>query len=161
ASGNLSGQVNQLEKLSPELAAIGAVQFATTFDGGLSDNVARLEKLELGLTTADGKKLADINTVQRVTYDLTAKRATLANPNSQLGRIAVPSLPLAWAQPFVKAVTIDRGDLSLALSVETDNTGSHVRVLPVDPVTIRNATVRQGNQTLVDQATLTLRPTID
>jgi hypothetical protein len=161
AAGTLQGQVSQLEKLSRELGVIGSVQFGTAFDGGLADNIARLDKLELSLTGAEGRKLADITTLQQVKYSLVDQRATLANPNSQLGRISLQSLPLAWAQPFLSGLTIDRGDVSLALVVETDNTGSNIRARSAEPLLLRGVTVRQGDQVLVDQATLSVKPSID
>ncbi|MDO8540457.1 MAG: hypothetical protein Q7S40_08440 [Opitutaceae bacterium] len=161
ASGDLDANVTALEKISPELKTIGAMQFKTSFDGGLDGNVARLEKFQLDANTREGKKLAQISLAQRVGFDLTTKHVAIANTKAELARIAVQSLPLAWAQPFVKGVTIDSGDLSITLAVEAEADGSRIRARSVEPLAIRNVTVRSGDKKLADQVTLTARPQVD
>ncbi len=161
ASGNLEGDVSALEKISPELKQIGAVRFTTSFDGGLADGTAKLEKFQLVTTMRDGVKLAEISLAQRVGFNLETKRVAIANTQSELARIAIQALPLAWAQPFVKAVTIDRGDLSMVLAIEAEADGSRIRVRSVESLALRNVTVRSGDKKLVDQVTLTAKPQVD
>lgn len=161
ASGELQGTVTALEKISPELRTIGAMQFKASFDGGLAGPAARLEKFQLEANTRDGKKLAQIHTTQRVGFDLETKRVSLADPKAELARVAIQSLPLAWAQPFVKAITIDSGDLSLTLAVEAEPDGSRVRARSVEPLALRSVTVRSGDKKLAEQVTLTVRPQLD
>lgn len=161
AGGSLQGRIAGLEKISPTLAVVGAVQFATQFDGGLADNTARLEKFELNLTGTDGRQLAGIATLQRVTYGLLEKRAVLTDPKAPLGRVSLQALPLAWLQPFAGPITIESGNLSLALAVEAEDNGNRIRARSLEPLAIRALSLRQGNQKLIEQATLTLRPAID
>lgn len=161
ASGEIHGRASQLEKVAPELATIGAVEFNTSFDGGLADQVARLDRLQLEVTTSDGRRIAQVATAQRVTFSLANQRIALANPQSEVARIALQSLPLAWAQPFVKDLKIDSGDVSLALAVSGEADGSRIRARAVQPLAVRNVTLRQKDQKLADQVTLTASPQID
>jgi hypothetical protein len=161
ASGNLEAQSSQLQKMVPELAAIGEVQLKTTFDGAMADNVARLDTLNLEIAGGDGRKFAEVRSLQKITYQLTEKRVTLADPKSELARISLQSLPLAWAQAFVKPMAIDSGDLSMVLAVEAEPDGSRVRARAVEPLNVRAVTIRQGDKKLIDRVTLTTRPNID
>lgn len=161
ASGDVHGTVSQLEKLAPELARVGAMRFRTTFDGGLADGAARLERLQLDLTAADGRNIAQVSTLQRVGFNLTDQRVTLADPKAELARVSVQGLPLAWAQPFLKGLHIDSGDLSLVLAIEAEADGSRVRARASEPIAIRAATIRQGDKKLVEQLSLSVSPRID
>jgi hypothetical protein len=161
ASGEIQGQVSQLAKLSPALATVGDVRFVTKFDSGLADNVARLDRLEVEITGADGRKFAQLNLLQKVAYALDAKRVTLANPKSELARLSLQALPLAWAQSAVKPLVIESGDVSLALAIEAEADGSRVRVRTLEPLTLRTVTIKDGALALVDRVSLNTRLTID
>ncbi|MGH7944538.1 MAG: hypothetical protein ACREF9_05965 [Opitutaceae bacterium] len=161
ASGELEARTAQLQKISPALAAVGAVQLKTTFDGGMADNVARLDKLNLEVAGADGRKFAQISSLQKIDYQLTEKRVMLADPKAELARISLQALPLAWAQAFVKTMQIESGDLSMVLAVEAEPDGSRVRARSVEPLAIRTVTIREGDKLLADRVTLTTRPSVD
>ncbi|MEO7412709.1 MAG: hypothetical protein ABIZ81_05070 [Opitutaceae bacterium] len=161
ASGEMQGRVSQLQKLSPALEGIGSVQFKATFDGGMADDLARLDQLNLEVTGADGKKFAQISSLQKVTFGLADKRVTLADPKSELARISIQQLPLAWAQSLVKPMVIESGDLSLVLAIEAEPDGSRIRARAIEPLAIRTFSLSNGKQKLADQVSLTARPNID
>ncbi len=159
--GTLEADVANLSTISPALAAVGSLKVRTVFDARLAGELARLEKLELTATDANGRTLAEINALQPVSFNTRTQLVTLANPNAQLARISVQSLPLAWAQSLVSPLVIDSGDLSLVLAVEAAADGSRVAVRTVEPVALRGVTVRDGDTRLVDQASFTVSPRID
>lgn len=161
ASGELQATASHLEKISPELGAIGTVQLHTRFDGGMAGTIARLERFQLEATAADGKKLAQIDSSQRIAFNTVDRRVTLADPKAELARVALQALPVAWAQPFIKTLTIDQGTLSVVLAVEAEADGSHVRTRAVEPLTLHSLTLRQEKELLLDQVTLTALPRID
>ncbi len=161
ATGDLQGRVSKLEKIAPALAAIGAMQFKITFDGGLANDIAQLNKLALEATGADGRKFADITSAQKIGYELATKRITFADAKAELARVNIQALPLAWAQPVLEGMVIESGDLSLSLALEAEPDGSRVRARALEPLAIRAATLRQGDKKLVDQLSLTVRPNID
>ncbi|HVS52573.1 MAG TPA: hypothetical protein VHD62_09470 [Opitutaceae bacterium] len=160
-SGELQATVSRLEKISPVLGAIGDVRLHTTFDGGVDGKLAHLEQLQLEATGANGQKFAQVDTHQRIAFSLENKRVTLADPKAELARITLQNLPLSWAQPFVKPLAIERGDISLVLAVESDADGSQIRARTVEPLLLRNATIRSGDRPLVEQLTISTRPQVD
>ncbi len=161
ATGNLRATVSHPEKISPDLAPIGRLDVAITFNGGLADKAARLEQLAIDAITANGRKLAQIRTLQPVGFSLVDKRVTFTDAKADLARITIDGLPLAWAQPFAKPLVIDSGQASMVLAVAGEPDGSHVRVTPVEPLTLRNVTVRNGAQKLADNMTLSVKPRAD
>lgn len=160
-NGDLHATISRLEKISPELSAIGTVQVRTTFDGGFAENAARLERLHLDVTSNDGRKLAQINSTQPIAFDVETKRVTFADPKAALARVTLSALPLAWAQPFVKDLAIDSGDLSLALAIEAEPDGSRIRARSAEPLSLRAVTIRSGQKPLVEKLSVTARPSID
>jgi hypothetical protein len=159
--GSLDADIANLGTVSPALAAVGSLKLHTAFDARLAGEVARLEKMELTATDANGRTLAEIIALQAVSFNTGTKLVALANPNAQLARVSVQALPLAWAQSFVSPLVIDSGELSLVLGVEAAADGSRVAVRTVEPVTLRNVTVRDGETRLVNQASFTVSPRID
>jgi hypothetical protein len=161
ASGSLQADVSALEKLAPALAAVGAVHLQTDFDTNVAGQTAKLEKLNVTVTDSSQRKLAEVTALQSISFNTTTQRITLADSKAPLARISVQNLPLAWAQPVAKPMTIDSGDLSLVISVEADADGSHIAVKTIEPVTIRALTVRNGDQKLLEQASLSVAPHLD
>lgn len=161
STGDLELRATKLEKLAPALATIGGVTVNVSFDGGLANEIAQLNKLTIQATAADGRRIADIATAQKIGYELPTQRVTFANANSELARVKVEALPLAWAQSFAQPMIIDSGTLSLTLAVEAEPDGSRVRVRAIEPVAVRDVTVRQDDKKLADRVTLTVRPSID
>ncbi|MBL9212727.1 MAG: hypothetical protein JNL92_19860 [Opitutaceae bacterium] len=162
ASGDFQAQIAKLELLNPGLAALGSVRVTTRFDGGLADNVARLDQFDLEVAGADGRKFAQVSVLQKIAYPLAEKRVSLANPQAELARISLFAIPLAWAQAFAKPMAIESGELSMVLAVEAEPDGSRVRALTVEPLALRTVTVRDANKKLlVDRVTLSVRPNID
>ncbi len=161
-NGSLTVRASQLQKFSPDLAAVGSVQLTTTFDGAFANDQVRLDKLEVDMTAADGRKFAQIGLLQKVTYGLKDQSVTLANSKAEAARISLQALPLAWAKSFVKPMVIESGDLSLTFAIEAEPDGSRVRVRTIDPVALRAVTIRDAQKKiLVEKLSLTVRPAID
>lgn len=158
ASGDLQSDLTRLEKISPDLATIGSLRVQTRFDGAYADNTASLAHFSLDATAANGRKLAQINALQRIAFSTETKRVSFADPKADLARVSIQAFPLAWAQPFAKGVTIDDGEMSLVLAIAADADGSRVRVTSTEPLTARNVTVRSGDTKLVDRLELSARP---
>ena len=161
ASGELDVHLAGLEKLAPQFAAVGPLQLHAAFDGSFAGNVARLDRLDVELVTADAHKLIELATKQPVSFDTASRRIALAKPGADVARIAVQGIQLAWAQPFVKAITIESGELSAAFVIAAETDGSHARLQATQPLTLERVTLRDGAKKLVDQASLTLSPSID
>ena len=161
ASGELTGRVSGLEKLNAQLATVGPLQLHAAFDGGFAANVARLSRLELEVSTAEGRPLLQVATAQPVSFNVADQKLALTKPGAELARISLQKLPLAWAQPVVKPTVIESGDLSVVLAIEAEPDGSRARVRTIQPLTLNAVTVRDGDRKLVDQMTLSLSPSLD
>lgn len=161
ASGELQVRAAQLQKVRPELAALGAVQLKTAFDATFADNVAQLDRLSLDVATGDGRTFAAVGVSQKITYSVTDKRIVLADPKAELARISLTAIPLSWAQGFAAPNTIDSGELSLVMAVEAEPDGSRIRTRTIEPLTLKRLNVRAGDKKLVDNVTLSVRPNLD
>jgi hypothetical protein len=161
ANGELNARVAGLERLGAQFQAIGPLQLHAAYDCAFADNVARLNRLEIGLGTTSAQKLVDIGTTQPVSFNVATKQLTIFKPDTELARIALHGLPLAWAQSAVKALTIDGGELSASFSVMAEANGSQVHLRTVEPLTLAGVTLRDGDRKLVDHLNLSLSPAID
>ena len=162
ASGSLQASATQLQKLSPALAAVGSVQVKSAFDGSLADSTANLNSFEIELTDGNSRRLAGIKLLQKVSYRLADRHVTLVNAKAEAARVTLEAVPLAWAQPIAKPLSIESGDLSLTLALEAEPDGSRVRVRAIEPLTLRAVTIRDAQkQALVENVTLTARPSVD
>lgn len=158
AKGEIDADIARLEKISPHLATIGRLHVTSRFDGGFANNLVRLAQFNLEATAANGRKLAAISTLQNIGFSLADKRVTLADAKADLARIAIQSLPLAWAQPFLQPLLVDSGELNLTLAVAAESDGSRVRLSAPEPLTVKNVTIRDGEKKLLDQVSLSVRP---
>lgn len=160
-NGEIKGDISRLEKLGAELAAVGSLQVRAVFDGGSSKESAQLGRLEFDVAAADGRKLVSIAAQQKLSFNFKDKRLTPEKPGSELARVSLLAIPLAWGQPVVKPRTIGGGDISGVFVVEAELDGSRVKVRALEPLTIRAATLREGDKLLVDRVTVSLSPRID
>ncbi|MBI5690361.1 MAG: hypothetical protein HZC55_09700 [Verrucomicrobia bacterium] len=162
ANGTLRAAASQLQKVSPALAAIGAVEIKSSFDGSVGDSAAQLNAFSVEVADGKGRTFAQLGLLQKVTYRLSDRRITLADLKAEAARLTLRAIPLAWAQPSAKPLEIESGDLSLVLAVEGETDGSRVRARAVEPLSLRDVTVRDAQKkALVEHVTLSLRPSVD
>jgi hypothetical protein len=161
ASGELDVAASDLGRLSPGLRALSAVKSHAAFDVNVAGGQAVVQRLELNLSDAAGRRLADVAARQRITVNLADQQLSLENPAAELARVSVQKLPVAWLQPWVKDYTLESGDLSLALAVEAGTDGSRVRARAAEPVLVQDLSVRQAGRLLLERATISVRPDIE
>jgi|GEM_PF-5355425 len=160
-AGEVTGKISRLEKLGAELASIGALQVRTAFEGGSSKESAQLGRLEFEVAAEDGRKFVTVAAQQKLSFNFKDKRLTPERPGAELARVSLIAVPLAWAQSVVKPRTISSGDISGVFVVEAELDGSRVKARALEPLTLRSATIREGNKVLVDRVTVSLSPRVD
>lgn len=160
ANGDVKGTVTHLEKLNPGLANLGALQLNTSFDAGSTKDAAQLNKLSLDVAAGDRKFLA-VAAQQKVSFNFASKKVGMEKPASELLRITITSVPVAWAQPFLPNMTVTSGDIGGVFVAEADADGSHVKLRAVEPFAMRAVTLMQGQQMMLDHVTVTITPHID
>jgi hypothetical protein len=162
ASGTLRASVSQLQKLSPVFTSVGPVQISASFDGAIADSAAHLNSYSTEIADAAGRRFLQANLLQKVTYRLADRHITFADAKSEAARLVLQAVPLAWAQPLAKGIVLESGDLSLGLALEAEPDGSRVRARALEPLTLRNVTIRDSaKKALVENVTLTTRPSLD
>jgi hypothetical protein len=159
--GDVTIDLARLERVAPELAPLGRVQVRAAFAGGANAESARLDKLQVD-AAGNGTRFAEITLAQPVSVNLADQRVVLANPNADAARLALKALPLAWAKPFLTGLTLEGGEVSALLAIQTNADGSRVRVRALDPLTVSEFTLRDAQrQPLLEKARVTVRPEID
>lgn len=161
ATGRAQGQLAQLATWSPALETVGAVRFRTNFEIAGEPETVRLARFDLDVATPEGTQLAQMETLQAVTLTWATQALGFANPGADLARVALRSVPLAWAQPWVAPLRIESGELSLTLAVTAATDGSRVGLSGTNPLEIRNLTVRNEATTLAENVTVDVYPIIN
>jgi hypothetical protein len=161
ATGVIDGTVSKLDKLGAELAAIGSIKLHTAFDGGSGKESAQLNKLELDVATAEGRKFVSVGVQQKLSFAFKDKKLTAERPGAELARIALTGLPVAWAQPVLKPRTVSSGDISGVFVVSAELDGSRVKLTAAEPLIVKSVTIREGDKPLVDRVTLSVSPSVD
>jgi hypothetical protein len=161
ATGAIDGTVSKLDKLGAELAAIGSLKIHTAFDGGSGKESAQLNKLELDVATAEGRKFVSVGVQQKLSFTFKDKKITAERPGAELARIALTGVPVAWAQPVLKPRTVTSGDISGVFVVSAELDGSRVKLTAAEPLTVKSVTIREGDKPLVDRVTLSVSPSVD
>ncbi|MFO1448863.1 MAG: hypothetical protein U1F61_11965 [Opitutaceae bacterium] len=160
ATGTLQARVPDLRALSPQLPSIGAIDAQGEFSARFARDVTHLDRFALAIRDADGRTLAELTALQPLAFDLTTQRATLSRPGDAVARVSAHALPLAWAQTWMAPRRIESGDLSLTLEVKASADGNQFSVQAVEPLVVRQLTLRDGETVLLQQASFTVRPTL-
>ncbi|MBL9207831.1 MAG: hypothetical protein JNN01_22300 [Opitutaceae bacterium] len=160
ATGTLQARVPDLRALSPQLPSIGAVDAQGEFAARFARDVTHLDRFALAIREVGGRTLAEVTALQPIAFDLTTQRATLSRPGDAVARVSAHALPLAWAQTWVAPRRIESGDLSLTLEVKASADGNQFSVQAVEPLAVRQLTLRDGETVLLQQASFTVRPTL-
>ena len=162
ASGTLEAGVTGLGKLSPALAAVGAVRVKSAFDGAVADNAAEIRAFSVELADGAGRKFGELALLQKAVYRLTDRRVTLPDPRADAARLTLDAVPLAWAQPVLAPMRVEGGTLSVRLAIEGEPDGSRVKLRSIAPLTLAGITVSDArNQKLLDRVTLSVAPSVD
>lgn len=162
ASGTLEAGVTGLGKLSPALAAVGAVRVKSAFDGAVADNAAEIRAFSVELTDGGGRKFGELALLQKAVYRLTDRRVTLPDPRADAARLTLDAVPLGWAQPVLAPMRVEGGTLSVRLAIEGEPDGSRVKLRSIAPLTLAGITVSDArNQKLLDRVTLSVAPSVD
>ncbi|OIR04384.1 putative assembly protein [mine drainage metagenome] len=160
-NGRIDAHLAHLERLSNTLSQVGSMALQATFDGSVANQVARLARFSLVVSDGQGAALARITSTQPVSYALQSRKVSLQDPDRELASIIVSRLPLVWAQPLAKAVSIKEGTLSLAFDVAATPDGSHVKLTPTSPVVVQGLTIAQNGKSIVQGLTLKVSPSVD
>lgn len=151
-AGSLDVTLDKLSALQPEFAALGRLTLAAGFDLALRGENLSLQKLDVRV--AGAKPVLTVVALQPVTFNIATGAVAAATPTSELLRISLDGLPLAWAGPFLGDLALTGDDVRGAFTVTPREGGFAVR--PVEPVTLSRFSATQAGAPLVSNLDITL-----
>lgn len=144
-SGKLDAAADRLQVLRPELASVGAIRLGADFDLAQRGRALVVERLNATLTGA--RPIAQVEALQPFTLDLESRKLETGDAARDLLGIALQGLPLAWARPFLRDVTLEGGDLRGELIASAR--GGGVTLRSKGPLALAGLSVAQPNQPLL------------
>ena len=157
ATGKLSASADKLGVIQPELAALGAVKLAAEFDLARRGDSLRVERLGAAFTGA--QPVVSVQSLQPFEFNARTGELKVADPAHDLLGVALQGLPLAWAQPFLKDLTVTGGDLRGEFVATARNGGFALR--PKAPLTAANVSVAQAGRPLLRAVDFSLNASAD
>ena len=143
--GTFDVGVEKLDALQPAFASFGRLAFTASFDVTTRGDVAKLNKLDVRL--AGARPVFTVLARQSVSFNLKTREVTAADPATELVKITLDGLPLAWAAPFLGDLALSGDDIRGGYTVSAREGGFAVRASA--PVTAANLSVSQAGKPLV------------
>jgi hypothetical protein len=155
-AGELRGQVSGLEVLDPAYRAFGTLKLETSFDAAAAQGVVRVNRLTGKLD--NDRPVAAFEVKRAVAVNLHSKQLEIAPGDSEVGRLRLAGIPLAWVRPFVTAADVSGGVVSGEFVVNGD--ARALTVTPVQPLRVGALNVVQAGRLLVDRADFAVSPSV-
>lgn len=155
-AGELRGQVSGLEALDPAYRAFGALKLESAFDAAVAEGVVRVNRLTGKLD--NDRPIAAFEVKRAVAVDTRSKQLEIAPGASEVGRLRLHGVPLAWVRPFVKQVDVSGGAVSGEFVVNGD--ARALTVAPVQPLRVGALNVVQAGRLLLDRADFAVSPSL-
>lgn len=157
AAGSLDASADKLGAFLPELAGLGRLRVTAGFDASVAEGVARLDSLDVRI--AGEKPVLTILARQPVAFDLGTHETRASGASPELLTIRIDGLPLAWAKPFLRDISLIGDDVRGEFVVSAEDGGFAVQ--PVVPVSLGSLSIARAGRPLLDgiDAVLTARAT--
>jgi hypothetical protein len=156
-SGTLSGSVERLDMLLPELAAVGPTKFQADFDVLQHGESLRVERLDATLEGA--APVAGVKALQAFEFNLSTAELRIENPAQDLVSVSLTGLPVAWAQPFLGELRLTGGDVRGEIVASAREGGLSLRVKT--PLTLSGISVASGEEALVQDVDVAIAASAD
>ena len=160
ASGEIKGSVSGLERIVAGLESVGKVVFNAAFAGAADPGSVRIESIRASVATQQGATLLSIATLQAVTFNPESGQVSFKDPATDLARMEISEVPVAWAAPFVEGYKLQGGTASGIFLVQSTPTGDRVRLHALKPFAVGPVTVSNETQVLLDDATVSATPEV-
>jgi hypothetical protein len=143
AAGLIEAWVDQLGRIRPDLTALGRLDVIADFDLAAHGQGVRLNRCDLRLA-AGAAPLASVTALQPIEFNRITGALAPGTGTSEVMRIELNGLPLAWAQPLLGELALTGQDLRGVLTVSSRNGGVSVR--STTPLTLLGFSVSQAGQ---------------
>lgn len=108
AAGRLSGKLDRLSAVKPELKAVGALTFDAEIDVAKRAEAIAVDKVNVQLAT--NHPVAVVRSLQAFELNLATRDVRPTDPARELFSIVLEGLPLAWLRPLTSAVAFEGND---------------------------------------------------
>jgi hypothetical protein len=157
ANGRLNADAEQLAVIKPELAAVGALRVVAEFDLAQRGDSTRIDRLKADVAGAN--PVVALQSLQAFEFNAKTGALKVADPTKELVVITLQGLPLAWAQPFVKDLTLTGSDLRGEFAATANNGGLALRSRA--PLNLTGVTIAQAGKPMIRAVDLSLMLTAD
>ncbi|HEY0967603.1 MAG TPA: hypothetical protein VGD88_09450 [Opitutaceae bacterium] len=157
AAGRLAATTQRLESIDSRLRAVGALRIAADFDLVSRDADIRLNRLQLEVAAA--QPVLGVTLLQGVEFSRATGELRVADIASDLLRLQLNGVPLAWAQPLLGETAVTGGDVKGGF-VASVRSGRLV-LRPTDALSIEGLTVVQANKVIFERIDVSTRVTLD
>lgn len=157
ASGRLVASADQLQRIRPELAAVGQMNLNAEFDVLHHGESLRVEKLDASL--AGASPVASVRALQSFEFNLGTGALQVADPARDLVGLTLSGVPLSWARPLLGDLAVSGGDVRGEFAVSARDGGLTVRAK--SPLTIAKLSVAQAGTPLVRDVDVSLTASAD
>jgi hypothetical protein len=157
ASGSLNANADQLAVIKPELSAVGAIKVVAEFNLAQRGDSTRIDQLKAEVSGAN--PVAAVQSLQSFEFNAKTGELKVADPTHELVVITLHGLPLAWAKPFLKDITLTGSDLRGEFAATANNGGLSLR--PRGPLTLTGINLAQAGKPVVRSVDLSLTFTAD
>lgn len=157
AAGRVAATTRKLETLDPRLRAIGSVGLDVDFDLIARDADVRLSRLQLDVSAE--RPVLGITLLQGVEFSRATGELRVADMASDLFKLELKGVPLAWAQPVLGTTGVRGEDLQGGF-VASVRSGRMV-LRPTEALSVRNLHVTQDGDVLLEAVDLSTRVTLD
>jgi hypothetical protein len=157
AAGRINATTRNLQTLDPRLRAVGALEIDVDFDLVSRDAGIRLSRLQLDVSAE--RPVLGVTLLQGVEFSRATGELRVADIASDLLRVELKGLPLAWAQPLLGEMVVTGDDLRGGF-VANLRSGRLV-LRPTEALAVRGLTVTQGGQGWVEAVAFSAQATLD
>lgn len=123
ASGTLGldGSLNPIVKNVPSMSAVSSLDLSAKADAAFeyAKTSAKLKSFALSISTADGKKAADISTLSAIEYDTASGNISATSPKLLL--VDAPEFPFALVRPFAPEIDAAKAAARIEISSPKKN----------------------------------------
>jgi hypothetical protein len=157
AAGRIKATTRNLQALDPRLRAVGALELAVDFDLVSRDADVRLSRLHLDVSAE--RPVLGVTLLQGVEFSRATGELRVADIASDLLRVQLKGVPLAWAQPVLGDTVVTGDDLRGGF-VANVRSGRLV-LRPTDPLSVQGLTVAQAGQGWIEAVDFSAQATLD
>lgn len=157
AAGRVHATTRNLQTLDPRLRAVGPLEIDVDFDLVSRDADLRLSRLQLDVSGE--RPVLGVTLLQGVEFSRATGELRVADIASDLLRVELKGIPLAWAQPVLGETGVTGDDLRGGF-VANVRSGRLV-LRPTEPLSVQDLTVARAGQGWVEAVDFSALATLD